>query len=71
MSGFFDMGEDSIERWHQIRMRRHARIRSLRSAQRQKNSQAKHKNAHNNVTMKDFITKFNDATRRNLRRDKN
>ena len=26
MNGFFDMGEDAIERWHQIRMRHHARI---------------------------------------------
>ena len=26
---FYEMGEDSIEKWHQIRMRHHARIRSL------------------------------------------
>ena len=40
MNGFFDMGEDAIERWHQFRMRHYARIRSLRSAQVQKNCQA-------------------------------
>ena len=29
MNGFFDMGEDAIERWNQIRMRHHARIITL------------------------------------------
>ena len=31
MNGFYDMGEDDIERWHQIRMQHYARIRILRS----------------------------------------
>ena len=33
MYGFFDMGEDAIERWHQTRMDHHTRIRALRSYQ--------------------------------------
>ena len=54
MNGLFDMGEDTIERWHQIRMCHHARIRTLRSSQRKKNSQAKYEHVHNNTTMKKY-----------------
>ena len=43
LNGFYEMGEDAIERWHQIRMRHHARIRSLRSQALQKRNQSKHK----------------------------
>ena len=69
MNGFFDVGEDSIGRWHQIRMRHCARIRSLRSAQTQKNCQAKHEHACNNVSLKNIITNVNNATKRNLKRN--
>ena len=71
MNGFLDMGEDSIERQYQNRMRYDARIRALISAQRQKNSQAKYEHAHNNATMKNIITKFNNVTKRNLKEIKN
>ena len=36
MNGVFDMGEDAIERWHQVRTHHFARIRSLRSEENQK-----------------------------------
>ena len=63
------MGEDAIERWHQIRMRHHARIRSLRSDQRQKNSQAKFEHATNNANLKKIITDVNAKTKRNMKKD--
>ena len=36
LNDFFDAGEDAIERWCQMRIRHHARIVGLRSADRQK-----------------------------------
>ena len=55
MNGFFDMGEDAIEIWHQTRMHHHARIRSLRSDQRQKNSQAKFEHVANTTNLKKLL----------------
>ena len=55
MNGFFDVDKDDIERWYQIRMRHHARIGSLRSDQRQKNSQAKFEHAANNTNLKKLL----------------
>ena len=69
MNGFFDMGEDAIERWHQIRMRHHARIRSLRSAQVQKNCQEKYEHTCNGLSLKNIITNVNNTTKRNLKKD--
>ena len=69
MSGFFDVGEDAIERWHQICMRHYARIWSLRSAKVQKNCQAKHGHACNNVSLKNIIANANNAEKRNLKRN--
>ena len=31
MNGILHIGEEAIERWHEIRMRHHSRIRALRS----------------------------------------
>ena len=42
LNGFYDMGEHAIGQLHQIRMRHHTRIRSLRSAHKQKQNQAKY-----------------------------
>ena len=36
MNSFFGMGQDAIERWHQMRMRHHVMIIMLRSDQKQK-----------------------------------
>ena len=38
LNGFYDMGEEAIERWYQMRMRHHAHIKGLRSIAKQKNS---------------------------------
>lgn len=67
MNRFFDIAEDAIERWHHIHMHHYARIRALRSAERQKNSQAKYDHTHNITAMKNIITKVNKNTQRELR----
>ena len=55
LRGFYDMGEDSIERWHQIRLRCHHRIRHLRSIEKQKENQAKQQEVQNDQSIKDAI----------------
>ena len=66
---FFNTGEDVIERWHQIRVRHYARIRSIMSLHRQKSSQAKYEHAHCNVDIKNAITKVNEETKRNFKKN--
>ena len=47
LSEFYDIGEDAIERLHQIRLRHFARIRNLRIIEKQKENQAKHEEIKN------------------------
>ena len=64
LNGFFDMGEDCIERWHQIRMRHYARIRCLRSENLQKINQAKYEFTTTNDEINNIIKKVNEGTKR-------
>ena len=68
MNGFFDMGEDAIERWHQIRMRHHARIRSLRSENLQKQNQSKYEFTTTNSDIQKLIEDVNNKRKRNIER---
>lgn len=70
MNGFKDMGEDAIERWHQICMRHHSRIRLLQSEHKQKNNQAKHEHIINSYAAKEIITSINNKTKRNMKNTK-
>ena len=58
------MGEDAIERWHQIRMRHYARIKGLRSIARQKNSQAKYECTTTHVEINKTLDKVIAETNR-------
>ena len=49
------MGEDAIECWHQIRTRHNARIRSLRSKEKQKHIIAKYEHTSNNIKIKENL----------------
>ena len=67
MNGFFDMGEDAIERWHQIRTRHDARMRSLRSKERQKLNIAKHEHVTNNANVNNVMSDVNEKTEKNFK----
>ena len=67
LNGFYDMGEDAIERWHQIRLKHHARIRSLRNMQKQKNDQAKCQEMQNNSDLKEITCKVNNNSKRKFK----
>ena len=69
MNAFYDMGEDTIERWHQIRMRHYARIRSLRSLNMQKQNQAKYECTQINQDIAETIAYVKEQTKR--KRDNN
>ena len=58
------MGEDAIERWHQTRMRHHARIKGLRSIAKQKNSQAKCEHTTKRADVNGTIDKVIAGTKR-------
>lgn len=59
MNGFFDMGKDAIEHWHQICTWHNARIRSLRSKERQKLNIAKYEHITNNYKINNIISDVN------------
>jgi len=64
MNGFYDMGEDAIERWHQIRLRHETRIRCLRSLNKQKENQAKYEYATTNPTINKIIEEVKNKSKR-------
>ena len=64
LNGFCDVGEDAIVRWYQIRMRRHNRIMSLRSAHNQKQNQAKHELIESNTEVNNVIADIKEKTKR-------
>ena len=68
MNGSFDMGEDMIERWHQIRVRHQERIRRLRSENMQKNNAAKCEHAANDKLMTNAIDEVCANAKRNFKR---
>lgn len=55
MNGFFDMGEDVIEGWHQTRAHHRGSIRRLRSNQIQKIIQAKYEDANVNTNLRKYL----------------
>ena len=55
LNGFYDVGEDSIEQWHQISLRHHDWIRFLRSAHKQNHSQAKNQLITSNTEFNNVI----------------
>ena len=63
INGFFDMGEDSIERWHQTRARHDARMRSLRSKEKQKLNIAKYEHVTNNSKINTIMSDVNEKTK--------
>lgn len=65
LNGFYDMGEDAIERWHQIRMRHHARIRSLRSQALQKRNQSKCEFATTDNSICEIMQEVKTSSKRN------
>ena len=65
LNGFYDMGEDAIERWHQIRMRHHARIRSLRSQALQKCNQSKYEFTATDNSICEIIQEVKTSSKRN------
>ena len=50
-------------------MHHHTRIMSPRSSHRQKSSYAKHEHTHRNVDIKNAITKVNEETKRNFKKN--
>ena len=67
MNGFFDMGEDAIERWHQTRTRHFARIRSLRSEEKQKFNAAKYEHVTNDHDVNNIVHEVAKETKRNFK----
>ena len=67
MNRFYDMGEDAIERWHQIQMRHYARIRSLRSIEKQKANQAKYEFTTTSESINNVIKDVNEKTKRKFK----
>ena len=60
------MGEDAIKRWHQIRLRHHARIRNLRIIGKQKENQAKCQEIRNGQSIKDVTNCVGMNCKKNL-----
>ena len=63
------MGEDAIERWHQIRTRHFARIRSLRSEEKQKLNAAKHEHTANEHNVNNIISNVANETKRSFKKE--
>ena len=64
MNGLYDMVEDAIERWHQICMRYHTRIKSLRSLHKKQQNQTKHEHATINAEFNNFIEDVKEKRKR-------
>ena len=69
LDGFYDMGEDAIERWHQMRLKHYARVRNLRNLERQKDIQAKHQEVQNDHSTKEVINEVNTLRKRKFKID--
>ena len=69
MNVFFDMGEDAIERWYQVRTRHFARIRSLRSEEKQKLNAAKHEHAANDHNINNATSNVANEAKRNVKKE--
>jgi hypothetical protein len=68
--GLIEMGEDRIERAHQLRERDRQRYSRLRSIQKMKNSQAKFQNLRMDPTIKAVQADVERKAKRNLKRDR-
>ena len=69
MSVFFDMGEDAIERWHQMRTRHFARIRSLRSEEKQRLNAAKHEHTANDHDVNNIMSNVANETKKHFKKE--
>ena len=65
LNGFYEMGDDAIERWHQIRMRHHTRIRPLRSQALQKRNQSKYEFATTDDSICEIMQEVKTSSKRN------
>ena len=69
LDGFYDMGEDAIERWHQTRLKHYARVRNLRNLERQKDNQAKYQEIQNDHSIKEVINEVKTLSKRKFKTD--